>query len=308
MDEALILEKLDNLSNEIHTLKAGVLAELKQDMMPIVRQAGPLVSDCLSELDQEHRREDLVHFMRSLVLNVETLNSVLTTVKGAMELKNEFEPIAKQVLPKATELFAELEGTYDADEIAALLRNTLSNVQHFNTALTMLKSGMELKDEIEPIAKVILPRITELFSQLDGQYDADEIAALIRNTLDNVHHFNTALTLLKAGMELKEEIEPIAKLTLPRITEFFSEIGGVLKVAGTALESMKGFQCSSEQAEAISAVIRGIDLSKPNRIGPVGALKKLYDPKVQEALGVLFTMLEAVGGIVQAHRENSISN
>ncbi len=304
MDESLILEKLDNLSNEINTLKAGVLAELKQDIMPIVHQAGPLVSDCLSELDQEHRREDLVHFMRSLVLNVETLNSVLTTVKGAMELKNEFEPIAKQVLPKATELFAELEGQYDADEIAALLRNTLGNVHHFNTALTMLKSGMELKDEIEPIAKVILPRITELFAQLDGQYDADEIAALIRNTLDNVHHFNTALTLLKAGMELKDEIEPIAKLTLPRITEFFGEIGGVLKVAGTALESMKGFNCSQEQAEAISAVIRGIDLSKPNRIGPVGALKKLYDPRVQEALGVIFTMLEAVGSMVQAHREN----
>jgi hypothetical protein len=172
----------------------------------------------------------------------------------------------------------------------------------------MLKSGMELKDEIEPIAKAILPRITELFSQLDGQYDADEIAALIRNTLDNVHHFNTALTLLKAGMELKDEIEPIAKLTLPRVIEFFSEMGGVLKVAGTALESMKGFKCSPEQAEAISAVIRGIDLSKPNRIGPVGAIKKLYDPKVQEALGVLFTMVEAVGAIVQAHRENKISN
>ena len=303
MDESLILEKLDNLSNEIHTLKAGILAELKQEMMPIVLQAGPLVSDCLSELDQEHRKEDLIHFMKSLVLNVETLNSLLTTAKGAMELKNEFEPIAKQVLPRATELFADLEGQFDADEIVSLLRNSLGNVHHFNTAITMLKAGMELKDEIEPIAKLVLPRVTELFSQLDEHYDADEIASLIRNTLGNVHHFNTALTMLKAGMELKDEIEPIAKLTLPGITEFFSEIGGVLKVAGTALESMKEFKCSPEQAEAMSVVIRGIDLSKPNKIGPVGALKKLYDPRVQEALGVIFTMLETVGAMVQAHRE-----
>jgi hypothetical protein len=168
----------------------------------------------------------------------------------------------------------------------------------------MLKSGMELKDEIEPIAKLILPRFTELFSQVNGKYDADEIAALLRNTLDNVHNFNTALTMLKSAMELKDEIEPIAKLTLPRITEFFSEIGGVLKVAGTALESMKGFKCSPQQADAMSAVIRGIDLSKPNKIGPVGALKKLYDPRVQEALGAIFTMLEAVGSLIQAHREN----
>ncbi len=247
MDEALILEKLDNLSNEIHTLKAGVLAELKQDMMPIVHRTGPLVSDCLSELDQENRRDDLVHFMRNLVLNVETLNSLLTTVKGVMELKNEFEPIAKQVLPKATEIFA----------------------------------------------------------QIDGQYDADELAALIRNTMGNMHHFNTAIGMLKAGMEFKDEIEPIAKLTLPKITEFFSELGGAMKVAGAALESVKDIKLSTEQADAMSNVIRNIDLSNSKKIGPIGAIKKLNDPKVQEALGVMFTMLEAVGALVQAHRENA---
>jgi hypothetical protein len=247
MDETLILEKLDTLSNEIHTLKAGVLAELRQDMLPIVHQTGPLVSDCLSDLDQEHRREDLVHFMRNMVLNVETLNSLLTTAKGAMELKNEMEPIAKQVLPK----------------------------------------------------------IKELFSEMDGQYDIEEIVALIRNTLSNVHHINTAMTLFKSGMELTDEIEPIAKLTLPKVTEFFGEIGGVLKIAGTALEAIKDFKCSPEQAEAMSAIIRGIDLSKPNRIGPFGALKKLNDPRIQEALGVIFTLLETVGSLIQSHRENA---
>jgi hypothetical protein len=304
MDEALILQKLDALSNEIQLLKTGMVAELRKDMLPITQQTGPLVSDCLSELDQEHRREDLVHFVRNLVLNVETLNSLLSTVKGAMELKNEVEPIAKQVLPRITNLFADMEGQYDLDEIVALLRNTLSNVQHFNTAITLLKSGMELKDDIEPMAKLLLPRIIELFSEMDGQYDVEEIATLIRNTLGNVHHFNTAITLLKSGMELKDEIEPIAKLTLPKIIEFIGEMGGILTVAGTALESLKGCKFSPEQAEAMSDVIRAIDLSKPNRIGPVGALKKLYDPKIQDALGLVFMMLEAMGSMVQAYRDN----
>lgn len=302
MDEALILQKLDALSNEIQSLKTGMVAELRKDMLPISQQTGPLVADCLSELDQEHRREDLVHFMRNLVLNVETLNSLLSTVKGAMELKNEMEPIAKQVLPRVTDLFAELEGQYDIDEITALLRNTLNNVQHFNTAITMLKSGMELKDEIEPMAKQMLPKIIELFAEMDGQYDADEIASLVRNTLNNVHHFNSAISLLKSGMELKDEIEPIAKLTLPRVIEYFSEMGGTFKVAGAILEALKGCNFSPEQAEAICGIIRSIDLSKPNKIGPVGAVKKLYDPNVQEALGVLFTILEALGSMVQAHR------
>ncbi len=302
MDEALILQKLDALSNEIQSLKTGMVAELRKDMLPISQQTGPLVADCLSELDQEHRREDLVHFVRNLVLNVETLNSLLSTVKGAMELKNEMEPVAKQVLPRITELFADMEGQYDLDEIAALLRSILSNVQHLNTAMTMLKAGMELKDDIEPMAKLLLPRIIELFAEMDGQVDVEEFATLIRNTLSNMHHFNTAIGLLKSGMELKDEIEPIAKLTLPKIIDFIGEMGGMLTVAGTALESLKGCKFSPEQAEAMSNVIRSIDLSQPNRIGPVGMVKKLYDPKIQDALGVVFMILEAMGSMVQAHR------
>ena len=304
MDEALILEKLENLSSEIHSLKAGVLAELKQEVIPIVHQTGPLVSDCLSELDQEHRREDLVHFMRSLVLNVETLNSLLTTVKGAMELKNEIEPIAKLVVPGALELFSSLEGQCNADDVTTLIRNSVGNIQHFNTAITMLKAGMELKDEIEPIAKLVVPRLLETLNELEGLYDADETVALLRNTLGNVHNFNTALTMLKAGMELKDEIEPLAKLTVPGIIQFFNEIGGLVKIAGAALEAVKNFKCSDAQAEAMGAIIRGIDLSKSGKIGPVGAIKKLYDPKVQEALGLIFTLLEAAGGVSQAHRDN----
>ena len=247
MDESLILQKLDALSTEIHSMKAGVVSELRKDMLPISAQTGPLVADCLSELDHENRREDLVHFMRNLVLNVETLNSLLATVKGAMELKDEIEPLAKQVLPKVTDLLAELEGQYDLDEITALLRNSLNNVEHFNTAINMLKAGMELKNEIEPMAKV----------------------------------------------------------TLPKIIDFFTEMGGFLKVAGTALETLKGYSTfSPEQAEAMSDVIRSIDLSKSNKIGPVALIKKLYEPKTQEALGIIFTLLDAVGALAQAHRGN----
>lgn len=305
MDEALILKKLDALSNEIQTLKADVVAELKKEILPLSLQTGPLVADCLSDLDQENRREDLVHFMRNLVLNVETLNSLLSTAKGAMELKNELEPVAKQVYPKVAELFSDMEGQYDLDEIAALLRNTLSNVHHLNTAVTMLKSGMELKDEIEPIAKLVLPKTIELFAEMEGQYSVDDITTLVRNTLSNLHHFNTAITMLKAGMELVDEIEPIAKLGLPTMIDLFSQMDGALKVAGGAMgATIKGCKLSEQQAEAMCNVIAAIDLSKPNKLGPVGLVKKLYDPNVQETLGVVFTMLEAVGALLQAHRDN----
>ncbi len=360
MDEALILQKLDDLSNEIRTLKTGVLEELRQDLMPVVKQTAPLVTECLSELDEGHTKEDLTHLAKNLLTNVEMLNSALSYVKGAMEFKDEIEPVAKLVVPRATEVMAQLEGQFDADELVALLRNTLGNLEHFNSAVTMLKSGMELKDDIEPIAKLTLPRITDTFAELgenldmeqvkplirntlsnlenfntalgmlksgmelkddiepiaklmlpraielmsevgDG-YDGEQLKALIRNTMANLENFNTGLGMLKAGMELKDDIEPIAKLVVPKTIDFFSEIGGMMKITGVALESLKDIQCTSEQAEAMSEVIRNIDLSKSNKIGPLGAFKKLNDPKVQEALGATFTMLEVIGSMLEAYR------
>ena len=303
MDDALILEKLDALSQEIKALK-GEVAELRRGTAPVAGQLLPDAADCLSEQDLAQRQEDFAYFLRSLVLNVETLNSLMATAKGAMELKDEIEPVAKLVLPKATELMADMEGSFDLDEIAALLRNTLGNLHHFNTAITMLKAGMELKDEIEPIAKLAYPRIIEMFQEVEGQYSLDDVTALLRNTLGNLHHFNTAITMLKAGMELKDEIEPLAKLTLPQIIETFNELSGMLQVAGAGLTAVKKCAFSPAQAEAMSQVIASIDLSSAGKIGPIGAVKKLYDPNVQEALGVVFTLVEAIGALFQAYKAN----
>jgi uncharacterized protein YjgD (DUF1641 family) len=366
MDEALILQKLDDLSNEIRTLKTGVLEELRQELMPVVKQAGPLVTECLSDLDEGHTKEDLTLLTKNLLANVEMLNSVFSYVKGAMELKDEIEPVAKLVLPRATEVMGQLDGQFDADELVALLRNTLSNLEHFNSAVTMLKAGMELKDDIEPIAKIALPRAIETFAEFGENLDMEQVKPLIRNTLNNLENFNTALGMLKAGMELKDEVEPIAKLMLPRAIElvsevsegydaeqvkalirntmanlenfntglgmlksgmglkdeiepiaklmvpraidFFTEIGGLMKVSGTALESLKDMPCTPEQSEAMSEVIRSIDLSKSNKIGPIGAFMKLNDPKVQEALGATFSMLEVIGSMLEAYRNPGNSN
>lgn len=361
MDEALILKKLDDLSNEIRTLKTGVLEELRQDLMPVVKKTAPLVTECFSDLDEGHTKEDLTHLVKNLLLNVEMLNSMLSYVKGAMELKDEIEPVAKLVLPKATNVIGQLEGQFDSEELVALLRNTFSNLEHFNSAITMLKAGMELKDdvepiaklalpktietfaelgenldmdqvkplirntlsnlenfntalgmlksgmelkeEIEPIAKVMLPRAIELFAEVGDGYDGEQLKALIRNTMINLENFNSALVMLKAGMELKDEIEPIAKVMVPKAIDFFSEIGGLMQITGAALESLKDMQCTTEQAEAMSNVIRNIDLSKSNKIGPLTAIKKLGDPKVQEALGAAFTLLEVIGSMLEAYRQ-----
>jgi len=358
MDEALILKKLDELSNEVRNLKTEVKEELRQEMAQS-GQAGSLFGECVAELDG-HSKEDLTYLVRNLLANVETLNSLLATVKGTMELKDEIEPIAKVFYPMALETVAEVTEGLDTEQIKPLIRNTLSNLENFNTAINMLKATMELKDDIEPLAKLAYPMaletITEVSENLDMEQvkplirntlsnlenfntalnmlkgvmelkdeieplaklaypmaletitevsenlDMEQVKPLIRNSLANLENFNTALTMLKAGMELKDDIEPLAKLSYPIVVDFMTSISGLMNVSGSALGAVKDMQISSAQAEAMGDVIRSIDLSKPNRISMFGMLKKINDPKVQEALGAAFTMLEVFGALLEAYR------
>jgi uncharacterized protein YjgD (DUF1641 family) len=301
MDEALILQKLDNISNEVRNLKADVLEELKQELKP-ANAGTSLLEECLAKADDEYAREDLAHLVTNLLANIETLNSLLATVKGTMELKEEIEPIAKLAYPMAVDTVAEVAEGYDPDQIKPLIRNTLSNLENFNTALNMFKAGMELKDEIEPLAKLAYPMALESISELTENLDMDQVKPLIRNTVSNLENFNTALTLMKSGMELKDEIEPLAKLSWPMFIEFFAGISGLMRVSGSALERVKDMDISKEQAEAMSEVIKNVDLSQTQKVTLFGLVKKLNDPKVQEALGAVFAMLETFGSLLNAYK------
>ncbi len=307
MDEALILKKLDDISKEVRSLKAEVLEEVRQELKP-AKPAASLFEECLAEVEETHTRDDLTHLVKNLLANVETLNSLLQTVKGAMELKEEIEPIAKIAYPMAIETVAEVSEGLDTEQIKPLIRNTLSNLENFNTALNMLKAGMELKDEIEPIAKLAYPMAIETIAEISENLDMDQVRPLIRNTLGNLENFNSALLMMKAGMELKDDIEPLAKLSLPVIVDFFTSISGLMKLSGTALQTVKGMDITEEQAEAMGKVLEDLDLSKPNRVTMFGMVKKLNEPRVQEALGAAFTMLEVFGALLQAYRENKTRN
>jgi hypothetical protein len=359
MDEALILKKLDDLSNEVRTFKSEVLEELRQELKP-AKPAISLFEECLAETEGGHTKEDLTHLVKNLLANVEMLNSLLGTIKGAMELKEEIEPIAKQAYPMAIEAIAEVSENLDMEQVKPLIRNTLGNLENFNTVLNMLKAGMELKDEIEPIAKLAYPMAIETIAEVSENLDMEQVKPLIRNTLSNLENFNTALNMLKAGMELKDEIEPLAKLaypmaietiaeisenldmeqvrplirnalgnlenfntalimmkagmelkddieplaklSLPVIIDFFTSISGLMKVSGTALGTLKDMRITPEQAESMGKVIQGIDLGKSNKVGVFGMIKKLNEPTVQEALGAAFYMLEVLGSLLQAYR------
>jgi uncharacterized protein YjgD (DUF1641 family) len=63
-------------------------------------------------------------------------------------------------------------------------------------------------------------------------------------------------------------------------------------------------ECSESQIEEICQVISGIDFKNVKPIGPLGIIKQVSDPKVQEAFGFFFMMLQAVGSCLQTYQKD----
>ena len=57
MNEALILEKLDKLTDEVKSLKSDVLQELKQELEIVPQQTQPEVTGILSEIEGGQTKE-----------------------------------------------------------------------------------------------------------------------------------------------------------------------------------------------------------------------------------------------------------
>lgn len=69
---------------------------------------------------------------------------------------------------------------------------------------------------------------------------------------------------------------------------------GFVKLAGTVFTSLKRIEYNESQIEEICQVINELDFTNVKPVGPLGIIKQVNDPKVQEAFGFFFMMLQAV--------------
>jgi len=308
MNEALILEKLDNLSSEIQSLKSEVQAmkETKQVHASSAQTARQTAVPMLAGFEGKYNEQDLNLLIENLLLSVNDINSLLFKVKAGNELVQDIEPIAQQAYPHVIRFFAELEGQLTLDDVIALLRNLLTAVPALNDAVGFLKSGMELKDEIIPIAQLLYPRIINYFAELEGQVTLDDVTALVQNLITAVPAINEGLGFLKSGMELKDELIPIAQILYPKVIKLFHELqlaiersNGLITVAGTVANNAMNFTLTDTQATQINKIIEGLDFNSIQPVSPIGAVRQLMNPDVQKSLGAVFMMLHAVGACVQ---------
>ena len=99
MNEALILEKLDQLSAEVQSLKSDVMQDIKKDIEPVLREAMPSLSSVLEDIDDRYTKEKAIHLAQNVLTSLDELNDIVDTFKAGMELKEDMVPVVKQVYP-----------------------------------------------------------------------------------------------------------------------------------------------------------------------------------------------------------------
>ncbi len=240
MDETLILERLDRLSEEIQSLKSDVLEELKQDLAPVIKQATPHVTSFLADIEGEYSNEEMAHLVKNLLLNIQNLNSAMNMLKAGMELKDDAMPIIQQILPKVTTFLDEVDGQYDSEEVVALVRKLLSNLENFNSALEMMKAGMELKDDMMPIIQQILPKVISFLNELDQR----GVFKILNRVMDVAGGFRCSEDQLGTMCKAIEEIE-LGKPYFLGPVEIMNEIRdpNIQETLGFAFKMMRAVGC-----------------------------------------------------------------
>jgi uncharacterized protein YjgD (DUF1641 family) len=310
MNEALILEKLDKLSAEMQSLKADVVQELKQDLEPVMKLAQPGLADFLSDIEDDKAKEKAVHLAKNVLASLDELNDMVDTFKAGMELKSDMMPVVKQAYPSTINFFNDLEGEFHVDELTILLRKVVTNLDSLGEAMDMLKAGVEFRDDMVPIVKLMYPRVIRFMKSLhEGEFQAEKIGDLLHVVLINIHTLSDLLNMVQPMTEFVKEFTTVMKgsdviNSVNLWLDSLQQSSGLVKVAGTSWAQLKRLDYNEKQVEEICKAISSLDFTKSKPIGPFTMMKQLRDPKVQSALGFMFMLLQTMGSVVMVYQED----
>lgn len=310
MNEALILEKLDQLTAEVQSLKSDVLQELKRDLEPLLKQAQPGMGSFLDDIEDGYTNEKAVHLAKNVLTSLDELNEMVDTLKAGVELKNDLVPIAQQAYPSTINFFHELEGDFHIDELTILLRKVLTNLENLGEAVDMLKAGVELRDDLIPIVQLVYPRLLRFMNSLhEGEFQAEKLGDLLHTVLINIHTLSDLLNMAQPMTELVKEFTTVMQgsdvmNSVNVWLDSLQQSSGLVKLAGTAWAQVKKLDYNDKQVEEICLAITSFDMAKIEPAGPMSIIKHMRDPKVQTALGFLFTILMTMGTVLQTYQDD----
>ena len=309
MNEALILEKLDKLTDEVRSLKSDVLQELKQELEPALTQTQPGVTGFLKEIESDRASEKLMDLARTLLASLEELSEVVGEMQTGAEPKNGTEGDGKRY-PKTIQFFNELEGEVNMDELIILMRKTVTNLDTMGEGLDLLKAGVEFRDEMAPVLQLMYPKVLRFLNSLhEGEFQAEKLGDLLHTVLINIHTLSDLLNMIQPMTELVKEVGAVMKETdvingMNVWLDGLQQGSGLVKLTGTMMASLKRLDYNEKQVDEICRAIENLDFTQVKPVGPLGMIKQLNDTKVQEAFGFFFMIMQTVGSVLNTYQND----
>jgi uncharacterized protein YjgD (DUF1641 family) len=308
MNEALILEKLDSLANDIQALKSEILQQKRSDSQSPHQASPAIVSPPVASAGSDSNSE-LIELIRDLHTRVNGIEDVLSGVKVAMEFKEDLEPVAKIALPKLLDFFHEIDGQFSVESLEVLFRRTITNLDSLNEGLNLLKMGVELRDDMIPVAQLAYPKVLKFLNSLhEGEFQAEQIGTLLHTVLINLHTLSDLLNMLKPMTELVKELQVVVRETdvISNLNQWLDGLqtsSGIVKLAGTAASVIRRIDCNDAQVEEICQAISAIDLTRIEPVSPLGLIKIIRDPKIQEVLGAFVMIMQTFGTCLHSYQK-----
>lgn len=120
--------------------------------------------------------------------------------------------------------FSQFESASNQQDLSLLMENLAGSVGDLNALLFKVKAANELARDIEPVAQNVYPRIIKFFGEIEEQVDVDELTGLLRTLLTSIGSINEGISMLKMGIELKEDLVPVAQLGYPKAIKFLNDL------------------------------------------------------------------------------------
>lgn len=109
-------------------------------------------------------------------------------------------------------------------QLIDLVKDLHTRINGIEDVLAGVKVALEFKDDLEPVAKIALPKLIAFFNEIDGQFSVESLEVLFRRTVTNLDSLNEGLNLLKMGVELRDDMIPVAQLAYPKILKFLNSL------------------------------------------------------------------------------------
>lgn len=226
------------------------------------------------------------------------------------ELKNDPAGGDERQYPKTIQFFNELEGEFHMDELVILMRKTVTNLDTMGEGLDLLKAGVDLRDEMTPVIQLMYPKVLRFLNSLhEGEFQAEKLGDLLHVILINIHTLSDLLNMLQPMTELVKEVGVLIKETdvingLNIWLDTLQQGSGLVKLVATVMTALRRLDYNEKQVDEICRAIENLDFTKIKPVGPLGMLKQVNDPKIQEAFGFFFMILQTVGSCVQVYQND----